>query len=68
MKVLRKCEEEMILELLKQPGSAMSVDEISEELYKQDQLSERVVKETILRLREKGKIKPNREWKMESAS
>lgn len=68
MAVLSKPEEVMILELLEQSGSAMSVDEISAELYKQRELSERVVKETILKLREEGKIKPNRQWKMEIAS
>lgn len=44
-----------------------SVDELVNKLFQEHQISEREVKETILRLREEGKIRPNNQWKMEIA-
>ena len=46
-----------------------SVDDIYKKLNPgKVKLSERIIKETILRLREKGIVVPNREWKMTLAS
>ena len=56
--------EKKIIHLLKNQG-AMSIDDLVDELFKKDQISERKVKETILRLREEGRLKPNHQWKME---
>lgn len=56
--------EDLIIDLLKK-GKPMSVNDIFSELSQTEGLSERIVKETILRLREEGRIKPNRQWKME---
>ena len=56
--------EEKIIYLLKNQGS-MSIDDLVSKLYKDEKISERKVKETVLRLREEGKIKPNYKWEME---
>jgi predicted transcriptional regulator len=55
---------EVIEQLLKTMGP-MSIDQIYYELSDREGFSERVIKETILRLREQGRIGPNHEWKME---
>jgi predicted transcriptional regulator len=59
--------EEAILDLLKN-NTSMSVNDIFRELSQEKGYSERIVKETILKLREEGKIKPNQQWKMELSS
>jgi hypothetical protein len=58
--------ESIILDLLEY-RAAMGIDDIFHELAQQQEpeFSERVVKETIWKLLEEGKLKPNREWKME---
>ncbi len=56
--------EEKIIELLQTEGS-MSVDELVDQLFDDYQITEREVKETILKLREEGQIQPDRQWKME---
>jgi predicted ArsR family transcriptional regulator len=56
--------EEKIIELLKTEGS-MSVEELVEALFDDYQITEREVKETILKLREEGQIQPDHQWKME---
>ena len=53
----------IIINLLKNEG-AMSVEYLVNKLFEEYKISEREVKETILQLREEGKIKPNRQWKM----
>ena len=53
----------IIINLLENEG-AMSVDKLVKKLFKEYKISEREVKEAILKLREEGKIKPNRQWKM----
>jgi biotin operon repressor len=55
---------ELIITLLNNTRP-LSVNEIYTALNKSNGLSERTVKETILTLREEGKITPNRLWKME---
>jgi hypothetical protein len=55
--------DEHILQLISH--KSLSVDDIYTELNKLYGYSERIVKESILRLRTQYKIKPNREWKME---
>lgn len=55
--------EKRIIKLLKTQGSK-SVDELVDYFYNAYKISEREVKETILKLREKGEIKPDRQWKM----
>jgi len=57
--------EDKILELLKEHSSAMSVDEIFTELHSRNRLSERIVKEAILKLRQEGKIIPDNQWKIQ---
>ena len=63
MAVISKSEER-IIDLLKSQGS-MSVDELVDELFHKHKISEREVKDTILKLREEGQIQPNHQWKME---
>ena len=53
----------IIINLLKNEG-AMSIEYLVNKLFEEYKISEREVKETILQLREEGKIKPNRQWKM----
>jgi DNA-binding transcriptional ArsR family regulator len=55
---------ELIITLLNNTRP-LSVNEIYTALNESNGLSERTVKETILTLREEGKITPNRLWKME---
>ena len=55
--------EDSILDLLKK-GEPMSFDEIYRQLSQQKGVSEREVKETIWKLREKDQITPNKQWKM----
>lgn len=60
----RSKNEEKIIDLLKKQGS-MNIDELVNQLFQEYRISEREVKETMLRLREKGKIRPNHQWEME---
>ena len=59
--------QELILDLLRK-HSAMGIEEICQTLYDDAGMSERITKESILRLREEGVIKPNKRWKMEIKS
>ena len=54
---------EDIIDLLK--SHPMSTDNLCITLFLKRKLSERIVKESVLKLREEGIVKSNREWKME---
>lgn len=43
---------------------AKTIDELCSILYNEYNLSEKVTKETLLRLREAGIVRPNKRWRM----
>lgn len=61
---MQKTKEEILYDLLAENG-AMDIDQMYYHLSDLEGFTERVIKETVLKLRQQGKIAPNHEWKMQ---